>query len=240
MPARQPREREKAVEELGAEQDQKDHAGRLGGLEQAVDQRRAVEPALEERGQADAAGADRGRLGRGEDAGVDAADHQGEDHHDRPDRVGRIEALGPAGAIGDRGRAGPERHIAAHREREQQGGEQPRDQRRLEHGDDAGLDDDRVDHQDHRGRDQDAEGAAGGERAGGERRRVAVPPELGQHHLAHGRGGGERGAADRAEAGAGADRRRSPCRPAGVRPRRWRRGTDRARARPGSRTGPSA
>ena len=58
------------------------------------------------------------------------------------------------------------------------GQDQPREQRGGEQLGDRLLGDDGVDHQDERRRDQDAEGAAGGDRAGRERRPVA-----GREHL---------------------------------------------------------
>ncbi len=70
---------------------------------------------------------------------------------------------------------------------------------------DAGLGHDAVDHHDDRRRDQDAERAAGRDRAGGERVAVAVLAHRRIGHLGEGRGGRDRGAADRAEAGAGDD-----------------------------------
>jgi hypothetical protein len=77
----------------------------------------------------------------------------------------------------------------------------------AEQRDHVGLDDDGVDDEHDRRRNEDAEGAAGGERAGRQRRLVAVALQLGQGDLAHGGGGRGRGAADRAEAAAGGDRR---------------------------------
>ena len=88
----------------------------------------------------------------------------------------------------------------------------------LEQGDDIGLHHDRVDDQHDRRRDQDAERAAGRERAGGERARIVVAAQFRQCDLAHHRSGRERRAAD------GAERRRSRRPP----PWRCRRGDGRS------------
>ena len=88
-----------------------------------------------------------------------------------------------------------------------QGVNDDRDNARQDAGDeqpaDAFLGQDAVDHQQDTGRDQDAQGAAGGDRAGGQEIRVAVAAHRWHRHLGHGRGGGDAGAADRSEAAAG-------------------------------------
>ena len=86
-------------------------------------------------------------------------------------------------------------------------GEQARYQRRHEQLGDVLLGRDGVDDQDDRRRDQDAQRAADRERAGGQGLVVATAPQLRQCRPAHGRRRRDRRAADRAECGAGADRR---------------------------------
>ena len=65
----------------------------------------------------------------------------------------------------------------------------------------------RVDDERDRRRHQDAERSPGRQGPGGERAGIAVFAHFRQRDLAHRRRGGQRGAADRAEGGAGADRR---------------------------------
>ena len=148
-----------------------------------------------------AEGADRGRFGRAEDAGIDAADGHQEQRQELPRAFHGGEPLAPR-------HAGAERRIVLANMRDhdhhghikpgenqpgdQAGGEQPR--HRL-------LGDRGVDHQNDRRRNQDAEAAAGGERAGGKPGVVAGLAHFRQRDARHGGGGRHRRAAHRAEAG---------------------------------------
>ena len=72
---------------------------------------------------------------------------------------------------------------------------------------DVGRGHDAVDHHDHARRNEDAERAAGGDRAGGEAVGVAVAPHRRHRHLGHGRRRRHARAGHRGKAAAGGDRR---------------------------------
>ena len=154
-----------------------------------------------------AEGADAGRLRRAEHTAVDAAHHEDEQGQHAPDIAQGAQPAGPVRALAAR----PERRPQGdHRANRQHVEEDPDDARNHTGGEqfaDIGLGQDAVDHQQHAGRDQDAEGAAGGDRAGRQPVVVAVTAHRRHGDLRHGRRGGEAGAADRAEAAAGDDRR---------------------------------
>ena len=150
-------------------------------------------------------GTHRRAFGRRKHAGIDAADDRDENHDGRPDRTQRSQALGPRQGRNPAG--GTRRHAHVNRDHRHIA------QRRKDAGNHRGckqlgdvlLRQDGVNYQHDRGRDQDAQGAAGRERAGRQGAGIAGPAQFGQRHLAHGRRGGERGAADRSEARACAD-----------------------------------
>ena len=127
-----------------------------------------------------AAGAGAGRLGRGEQAAVEAADDEDEQEQHRPD-------------VAQRGRGARSRSSRSPARQEARAARQPISVMVIMYmdtasrpGDDAGdeqladvlLGDEAVDREHRRGRDHDAERAAGRDHAGGERLRVAVAAHL--------------------------------------------------------------
>jgi len=149
--------------------------------------------------------ADGGGGCRREEPDAEAQDDAPEDHRHRGQAQERQAARGGVHRRGGRRRLGLQAGDDDDDGDEREDGDEAGDDGGLEHLDDRALDDHRVDDQRHRGRDQDAQGAAGRQRAGGQPGLVAHALELGQRHAPHGRGGGQRGAAHRPEAGAGAD-----------------------------------
>ena len=182
-------------------------AGGAGAVDQDVEQRPPVEGPAGQREHEGAEGADAGAFGGGEDAAVDAAHGEGEQGRHRPDLAQRLQSIAPARPF----RRRPGLRVAPadvlHRDAEQDHGDEAGQEAGREQLADAGLGHDPVEDHDGRGRDQDAERAAGGDRAGGELVGVAVAVHRRVGDLGEGRGGGDRGAADRAEAGAGEHRR---------------------------------
>ena len=88
---------------------------------------------------------------------------------------------------------------------EQAGQHEPRQEAGDEQPADRGLGGDAVDDHGDRGRDQDAQGAAGRDRAGRQAVGIAALAHLGHAHLADGGAGRRRGAGERGEDRAGAD-----------------------------------
>ena len=88
---------------------------------------------------------------------------------------------------------------------EQPGQQQPREYAGHEQSDDRGLRDYTVDDERDARRDEGAEGAARGERSGGQLSVVLALLQLGQGHGSDGRGGGDTGARHRREQAAGRD-----------------------------------
>src|SRR5215203_1355413 len=103
------------------------------------------------------------------------------------------------------------RWIAPHDEGDddavEQGGEEARDEGRLEQLGDVLLGRDGVDDKDDRRRDEDAEGAADRDRSGGEPVAVTIAPQLRQGRPPERGGGGYGRAADGAKPRASADHR---------------------------------
>jgi hypothetical protein len=138
----------------------------------------AREPAAQHADDEGAAGAGAGSLGRREQPAVDAADHEREQQHRRPDVAQRFEAFLPGVLRSGRQVVRPRRaddrdrdHVHDHRE---------------DAGNDTGneqladilLGDQPVDREHGRRRDHDAERAAGRDHAGGEGLRIAEAPHL--------------------------------------------------------------
>ena len=149
--------------------------------------------------------AERRGLGRRREPGVDRADHQGEDQERRHEvgqraQAGRPVARDPLAAPG-----GPQRAADQHGDHEQQRQHETRQEAREVELRDRGLGQHAIDDHVDRRRDQDAERAAGGDRAEEEALVVAVAVDLLDRDRADRRGGRDRGAADRREQRAGAD-----------------------------------
>ncbi len=191
-----------------------------GAEEQHVDQRRvardiahhaperiAVETAARQSEEERKAAADRAGLGRGEDAGIDAADHRTEQRDHAPTIEDGGDDFAQRDAL-DRSRRA---RLDAHIDRDRQDIEHRREQRREDGGDenlvDRGLGQHGIEHHDARRRDQRAERAAGGDAAGRELRRVTAVAHLRHGDGADGRRGRQRRAGDGAESSAASDRR---------------------------------
>ena len=194
-------------EQIGAEHDHEQNAADTDRAFDRLEQRGKRELAADHAENDGAERADRGRFGRAEYAGIDAANGHDEQREKLPRAFHGGEPLTPRHAFASRGIAFADirdqhrhRHIKRGQQQagDQAGGEQPR--HRL-------LGDRGVDHHDDRRRNQDAEAAAGGKRAGGKPHVIAGLAHFGQRDPRHGRRGGDRGAAHRAEGGASRERR---------------------------------
>ena len=150
--------------------------------------------------------ADAGRLRRRRDAAVEHVHHADDDHDERRDLRDRLEFLLPDIAEVDGVRAEAALPDDEHRPQHEQAGEhQARHHAGEEQPADRGLGGDAVEDERDRRRDQDAERAAGADRAGGDVVRIAAPAHLRNAHLADGRAAGGRGAGERGEDRAGAE-----------------------------------
>ena len=202
--SREAREGQEGVEYLRAEEDQEDHRGGLGGLLEAVDEALPGQGALRHADKEHGNGAQRGALGGGKDAAVDAADDDQGDQKDGPDGG---QCAQPVADLDRRG--GCKMRAPAHhdgdRDAVEDRGKKARDESGLEQLGDVLLGRDGIDDEDDGGRDEDAERAADGNGAGGKAGVVAVAGELGQRGAAEGGRRGDGGAADGAEGGAGPD-----------------------------------
>ena len=152
-----------------------------------------------------AAGAGAGRLGRGEQAAVKAADDEDEQEQRRPDVAQRFEALLPRAARPGRQEVRPHPADDGDRHHVHHHGEDAGDDAGDEQLADVLLGDQAVDREHGRRRDHDAERAAGRDHAGRERLRIAVAAHLRIGDARERRGGRDRRAADRGEAAAGRD-----------------------------------
>jgi len=166
----------------------------------------SLERAAHSRHQNCAGGADRRRLGRREPADIDSAHDQAEQRQHRPHRSGSAPAFGPgrARAGGSECRIDPCHH--QHADGIEHGAENTGNERGDEQLAERLLGQQRIDHQDDARRNQNPERAAGGDGARRELVVIAVAAHFRQRHRRDGGDGGQRRAADRAEAGAGADR----------------------------------
>ena len=86
-------QREEAVIDLGADQDDEDHRGRLRRLQQARGEALPAQPSEDDGDQPGRRRADRRALGRREHPEIDAADHQQEDRRDGPHRAEAPDAV---------------------------------------------------------------------------------------------------------------------------------------------------
>ena len=152
-------------------------------------------------------GADARRLGRGEQADIDTAHHDDEQHQHAPDPAQRAEPLGPGRRRGGWAELGVDPGDHRDRARIEDDAQDAGDDPRGEQLADIGLGHDAVEHQRDAGRDQDAQGAAGGDRAGRQAVGIAEAAHRRHRDLGHGGGGREARPADRAEPAAGNDRR---------------------------------
>ena len=151
-------------------------------------------------------GADAGRLRRRRHAAIERVHDAENDEQERRDLRDRLEFFLPGIAKIDRMRA--EAALPDDEDRpqhEQAGQHQARHHAGEEQTADRGFGGDAVEDEGDRRRNQDAERAAGADRAGGHVVRIAAPPHLRNAHLADGRAAGRRGAGERGEDGAGAE-----------------------------------
>src|SRR5260221_5234165 len=162
------RHREEIAEQQRAYEDGEDRRGGARRLEQRLQQLRPRQAPAQRADDDGAAGADAARLGRGEYAPMDPADHQHEQQQRRPHPARHREPLAPRAAPAGREKIRPDEAadgdggaIHGHREeaRENPGDEQLAD---------VLLSDEAVDREHGRGREHGAERAAGGDEAGRE------------------------------------------------------------------------
>ena len=151
-------------------------------------------------------GADAGRFRRRRHAAVERIHHAEDDQQERRDLRDRLEFFLPRIAEVDGMRA--EAALPDDEDRpqhEQAGQHQSRHHAGEEQTADRGLGGDAVEDEGDRRRDQNAERAAGADRAGGHVVRIAAPAHLRNAHLADGGAAGGRRAGERGEDGAGAE-----------------------------------
>jgi hypothetical protein len=171
---RAPQPRKDGTEVVRRGDEQQDHARRQQRRIDGRAKRRPAEAAVGERQQQHRERTDGAGVGRRRDAGEDHAERREDDDDDRGDADDELAHDGPYrfGTLVVRQRGSERRvQVAAHErvddveQRQQQAGKDGgREQIGRGHADDRTHDD-----QHHRRRDQDAERAAGGDRAGGER-----------------------------------------------------------------------
>nr|CAA46093.1 hypothetical protein [Bordetella pertussis] len=195
-----------AREELGAGQDEGDHAVQARGAQQRGHEAGACERALQGRQDQRADHAHGRRLGGGGDAGVDGAQHRADEQQHRDQVAGLLQLLHERDArIGGRHGAGvpdgPPGDIAHEQQRQQEAGENAGDEQ-LGDGD---VGRHAVDDHDDGRRNQQAQGTGAGQRAEDLVLRIAAPRQFGDGHLAHRGAGGGRRAGNRGEDGAADD-----------------------------------
>ena len=144
-------------------------------------------------------GADGGGLERREEARIDPADRDGDHRHHRAGPGDFANLLRTRLRVGGRADFGPEPRLDEDRRHEQEGQQHPRQHAGKEQPPDRILGQNGVDHEAGGRRDQDAEGAAGGNRARRQLLVVAIAFHFRQCHLAHGQGRGDGRAAERGE-----------------------------------------
>ncbi len=187
-------------EERGAGEDQGDHAVEARAAHQRVAEGGPVHRALGRRDHERAEHADRGRLGRGGDAGVDRAEHGDDQQHHRNQALRFAQLLGERhGRVGRRDEMRVPDRPAGDVEREDAGQDDAGDDAGDEQLRDRDVGGDAVDDHDDRGWNQQAERAGAGERAERHHVGIAALGELGQAHLADRRAGRRARARDRGE-----------------------------------------
>ena len=183
----------------------------MAGLGQCRPQLGPAQPALEDAQQQRPHRADAARLGGGEHAAVDAAQHdddQGHDGRGLEDQLDQAhlgfdppgERLGLGDVIREAPRHEPDQPAIG--DRQHDAGDDAGDEQIA----DRGLRQDAIEDQQQARRDQHAEHRGSGDHADGEARLVAQPQHLGHRDLGEHRGRGDRGAGDRGEHRVGADR----------------------------------
>ena len=201
------RDGEEIAEQDRADQDGEHRRGGARRFEQRAADVGARQPPAHHADDERAGRAHAGRFGRGEQAAIDAADHEREQQQRRPDVLQRGQPLRPGRALARRQEARP--RIADQRDGDHVHGD--REHARQDAGDeqlaDVLLGDQAVDRKHRRRRDHDAERAAGRDHAGRERLRIVEAPHLRIGDPREGRRGRDRRAADRGKAAAGRDGR---------------------------------
>jgi hypothetical protein len=167
------RQRQRRVHQVGAQEDHEDHGRRLGRGVEALLELAPGDLALGQRRHEGGRRTHRRAFGGRELAAVDAAEDDDEDHAigSTPHSACSVRR----GAVVVLGRlAGHHAHVDGDGRDVAQHGDQARHHGRGKQLGDVLLGQDGVDDQRHRRRDQDAQRAAGGQRAGGQAAGVAV------------------------------------------------------------------
>ena len=209
---------QQVVQRQGADQDNKNHRRRADGLHQRVLDRPPAQPPPQGRDNESADGADAGGLGRREDAEVNAADDQQEQQQYTPSASQGLKLDGRCGLLAGLADVRPDPGDDGNGDHKADNGQDAGQETGDKEITDAGFGQNAVEHQDDAGRDQDADNAAGGDRAGGQAFGVVVTLHLGQGDFGHGRRGCQGGAADRSKSPAGADGGQRQTTPEGADP----------------------